>query len=139
MEDLREMGKKYFDLTNPNVSDIFDLVLDTWFGNQIKLDEVVHRLKAIVHQTKEDKDRQEDNTYALEKSFQRMFDFCSSAAVRSVQQTVARNAEGIPLDWFQYYAGVFHISYHVWGTLWEQKTEVWTCLWSKNSSSPWMG
>lgn len=66
MEDLREMGKKYFDLPNPNVSDIFDLVLDTWFGNKIKLDEVVHRLKTIMHQTKEDKDRQEDNTYALE-------------------------------------------------------------------------
>lgn len=98
MEDLREMGKKYFDLTNPNVSDIFDLVLDTWFGNQIKLDEVVHRLRTIMHQTKEDKDRQEDNTYALEKSFQRTLDFCSSAAVRSVQQNVARNAEGIPLD-----------------------------------------
>lgn len=33
MEDFREMGKKFLDFINFNVSDIFGLVLDIWFGN----------------------------------------------------------------------------------------------------------
>ena len=55
----------------------------------------------MVRRPKEDEDQQGDNTEAFVKLGQRMFDFCTtacSAAVRSVQQNVIKNAEGIPLD-----------------------------------------
>ena len=88
MKDLREMGEKYLDLTNSDASFFFDLLLETWFGNQIKLDEMVPRLidksqcmvkSMMMDPAKKDKDQQGDDTDVFKKLFRRVFDFCCSA------------------------------------------------------------
>lgn len=108
VKDLREMGEKYLDLTHPDDSDIFDLFLDVWFGdrnsNRVEMVQrlfvkVLCRTKSkMVQPTKEDKDQQGDNTDPLVDLFQRLFDVFSRAVARSVQQNVAKNVDGIPLD-----------------------------------------
>ena len=103
------MGEKYFDLTHPGASDIFDVLLDAWFGDGIRnqSDILVHRLlditertakSAMVHSTEEDKNQQGDNTDAFENLCQKLLGISSSAVARSVQYNVAKNEYGIPLD-----------------------------------------
>ena len=99
MKDHREMGEKYLDLTNSDASFFFDLLLETWFGNQIKLDEMVPRLidksqcmvkSMMMDPAKKDKDQQGKNTDVFKNLFERVFDFCRSAVAKSVQQNVAK-------------------------------------------------
>ena len=108
VEDLREMGEKYLDLTHPNASELFDLLLHTRFGARTSNElDVAHRLlgmlqreaqSAMVQPTMEDKDQQGDSSGALKNLTQRLLDACSTAFARSVQQNVAKNVDGIPLD-----------------------------------------
>ena len=107
-KDLREMGEKYLDLTHPDMSDKFDLFLDVCFVDRIgNQSDVAHRLlnkfqsmakSVMVRRTKEDEDQQGDNTEVFVELCQKMFDFCTSAAVRSVQKNVIKKTEGIPVD-----------------------------------------
>ena len=108
VEDLREMGEKYLVLAHPNGSELFDLLLDTWFGAQTSngLDMVQRLLgilqskvqSAMVHLTKEDKDQEGDIICAFNKLIQRVLDAFSADFARLVQQNVAKEVDGIPLD-----------------------------------------
>jgi len=108
VEYLREMGEKYLDLSHPDDSDIFDFLLDALVGDQnSNQSDTADRLLgkelckinlAIVQLTKEDKDQQGDNTNPFVKLYQRLLDVFIRAFTISVQQKVAKDEDGIPLD-----------------------------------------
>lgn len=111
VEDLRAIGRGYFDLTDSDASKIFDLILDVFFEPRMNNEpDKLHRLLgivqravnmmklAMVHLTKEDNDQQGESIDAFKHLYQRLFDALSSCIARSVQQKVTKNTDGSPLD-----------------------------------------
>lgn len=88
VEDLKKIGRSYFDLTDPEVSELFDFALDVFFGARISNDHlfgIVQRTfkSAMVHLTKEDDDQQGENNDPLENLIQRVLVLSSSIPTKS--------------------------------------------------------